>query len=163
MGDNPHEKSRVKHLGRRTNDEVGVGKLRCVEVTREELRSAIVDCVELTKNNTGITLSVAFDYGGRAEILEAVKHMLADKIEPGDISEEFFARYLYTAELPDPDLIIRTAGEMRLSNFLLWQLAYSEYYVTSVYWPDFDENEAVKAVEAYGQRKRKFGRIPPIE
>ena len=141
---------RIRHLGRL--DRLSPG-----------LRSAIVDCVELTKNNTGITLSVAFDYGGRAEILEAVKHMLADKIEPGDISEEFFARYLYTAELPDPDLIIRTAGEMRLSNFLLWQLAYSEYYVTSVYWPDFDENEAVKAVEAYGQRKRKFGRIPPIE
>lgn len=126
-----------------------------------DLQQAIEDSIELTRHNTGMVLSVAFNYGGRAEILDAVRSIVADGLSPGDITPEVFQRYLYTREIPDPDLIIRTAGEMRLSNFLLWQSAYAEYYATPVLWPDFDEEEVDKAVAAYGKRQRRFGRVAP--
>lgn len=137
---------RIRHLGR-------------LDRLSPELRAAITDSVDLTKDNTGLTLSVAFDYGGREEILHAIRRILEDRIPPEQVTEDVFASYLYTSELPDPDLIIRTAGEMRVSNFLLWQSAYTEYYATSVYWPDFDEIEAAKAIEAYSKRQRKFGKV----
>ena len=144
-----HEQGvRIRHLGRL--DRLSPG-----------LQKAIRDSVELTKNNLGLTLSVAFDYGGRAEILEAVRGILADRVPPQDLTDEVFRKYLHTSELPDPDLIIRTAGEMRVSNFLLWQSAYAEYYATDVLWPDFDEEEVAKAIAAYGQRRRRFGRVVP--
>jgi undecaprenyl diphosphate synthase len=112
---------------------------------------------KLTKNNDKMTLSVAFDYGGRAEIIEATKRMLREKVSPDAVDEALVSSYLYTAGIPDPDLIIRTAGEMRLSNFLLWQSAYSEYYFAPVFWPDFDTEEVKKALLAYSQRGRNFG------
>ena len=123
------------------------------------LRSEILAVVDESAGNDGLKLNVAFNYGGRAEILDAVQRMLRDSVDPELVTEDLFSRYLYTAELPDPDLVIRTAGEMRLSNFLIWQAAYSEYYSTSVLWPDFDQVEFASAIDAYAQRQRKFGGI----
>ena len=137
---------RIQHVGR-------------LDRLSPPLRHAIVDSVELTRDNTGLTLSVAFDYGGRAEILSAVKAMIEDGVAADQINEELFSQYLYTNGIPDPDLIIRTSGEMRLSNFLLWQSAYAEYYATPVFWPDFDEREVDGALEAYRQRRRRFGKV----
>ncbi len=125
----------------------------------DRMRKAVLDAIELTKDNDQLTLNVAFNYGGRAEIVRAVQKMLADKVDPADLDEESFSGYLYTAELPDPDLIIRTGGEMRLSNFLIWQAAYSEYYSTPTYWPDFDKEELHKALLAYSERERRFGKL----
>ena len=141
---------RIRHLGR-------------LDRLSEELQAAILDSVELTRHNTGMTLSVAFDYGGRDEIINAIRRIVADNIPSESITEEVLNRYLQTSELPDPDLIIRTAGEMRMSNFLLWQSAYAEYYATPVLWPDFGKHEALKALEAYGQRQRRFGKVAPEE
>ncbi len=115
--------------------------------------------IELTRNNKTLNLNVAFDYGGRAEILEAVKSMLAQGISPSQVTEDLFQRFLYSADIPDPDLIVRTGGEMRISNFLLWQSAYSEYYSTPKTWPEFDEEEVRKALLAYSQRQRRFGKV----
>ena len=123
----------------------------------EELQAKVNKAIELTKNNTGITLSIAFDYGGRAEILDAVRRIVRDGIRPEDITESLFSSYLYTPNVPEPDLIIRTAGEMRLSNFLIWQSAYSEYYATPTLWPDFKDEEVDKALIAYSRRERRFG------
>jgi len=125
-----------------------------------ELQDQIRHALEVTRNNDRIILNVAFNYGGRAEILDAVRHVIADGINPNDLSEELFSRYLYTCDLPDPDLIIRTGGEWRLSNFLIWQAAYAEYYTTPTYWPDFDEAELEKALTEFAARERRFGRVP---
>ena len=141
---------RIRHLGR-------------LDRLAPRLRQAICEALELTRNNTGVTLCVAFDYGGRAEILDAVRNMLRDGVVPEGVTEELFHRHLYIADIPDPDLIIRTAGERRLSNFLLWQSAYSEYYCTPVLWPDFDQAEVARALREYRRRRRRFGRIPPEE
>jgi undecaprenyl diphosphate synthase len=125
----------------------------------ESLIARIGNALELTRGNERIILNVAFNYGGRAEIVQAVRRLLADGVASADVDEELFDRYLYTAGLPDPDLIIRTAGEMRLSNFLIWQGAYAEYYSTPKYWPDFDREELRIALEAYAGRDRRFGRL----
>jgi undecaprenyl diphosphate synthase len=125
----------------------------------ETMQEQIRDALELTKNNDRIILNVAFNYGGRAEILDAVRRIIADGIKPEQVDEALFNCYLYTAGLPDPDLIIRTGGEMRISNFLIWQAAYAEYYATPTYWPDFDREELRRALEAYAQRDRRFGLI----
>jgi undecaprenyl diphosphate synthase len=121
------------------------------------LQRAINRGVELTKNNAGMTLSLAFNYGGRAEILDTVRRIIAEDIPLEKLDEELFNSYLYTAGLPDVDLVIRTADELRLSNFLIWQTAYAEYYFTKVLWPDFDKKEIDKALLAYSQRRRRFG------
>jgi undecaprenyl diphosphate synthase len=121
------------------------------------LQLAINRAVELTKNNTGMTLSLAFNYGGRAEILDTVRRIIAEGISPEKIDEKLFNSYLYIPDLPDVDLLIRTADELRLSNFLIWQTAYAEYYFTKVLWPDFDSKEIDKALLAYSQRQRRFG------
>ena len=142
-----HEEGvRIRHIGR-------------LDRLSDDLRASIADAVELTKDNSGLTLQVAFDYGGREEILNAVKHISADHVAPDQITEEVFSKYLYTDDAPDPDLIVRTAGEMRLSNFLLWQAAYAEYYSTPALWPDFDKDEVAKALNAYRDRRRRFGRV----
>jgi len=104
-------------------------------------------------------LNVAFNYGGRAEIVQAARRMIADGLTPEQVTEEALSQRLYTAGCPDPDLVIRTAGEMRLSNFLIWQSAYAEYYSTPVFWPDFDKEELYKALLAYGRRERRFGLV----
>ena len=123
------------------------------------LRERVEHAVALTRQNDRLLLNLAFNYGGRAEILRAVRQMLADRVPPDEVNEERFAAYLDTAGLPDPDLIIRTAGEMRLSNFLLWQAAYAEYWSTPIRWPDFGKEEFYGALCAYGQRQRRFGRV----
>jgi undecaprenyl diphosphate synthase len=122
-----------------------------------KLQRKIVQAVELTRNNDQLILNVAFNYGGRQEIIDAVRRLLNDHVQPDDIDDALFNQYLYTAGQPDPDLIIRTSGEMRLSNFLIWQGAYAEYYVTPTLWPDFDEHELELALEHYASRQRRFG------
>ncbi|MCQ2561144.1 MAG: isoprenyl transferase [Clostridia bacterium] len=127
----------------------------------EDARASLQYALDTTKDNDGLVFNVALNYGGRAEILKSVKTIL-DKVASGEISQEdltedTISSYLYTAEMPDPDLIIRTGGEYRLSNFLTWQSAYSELYVTDVYWPDFTPAELEKAIEAYNGRERRFG------
>jgi undecaprenyl diphosphate synthase len=121
----------------------------------------VEEAVELTKDNTRITVNVAFNYGGRQEIIDAVRRIVQDGVPAERIDEALFASYLSTAGLPDPDLLIRTAGELRLSNFLLWQCAYTEYYATPTYWPDFGAEEIERALLAYGDRQRRFGGVRP--
>lgn len=111
---------------------------------------------EETKNNKRLTLNIAFNYGGRAEIIDAVNKLLENNEK--NIDEKIFLKYLYN-DFPDPDLVIRTSGESRISNFLLWQIAYSEFYITDVLWPDFDEKEIDKAIENYSKRDRRFGGV----
>lgn len=135
---------KLNHLGR-------LGELP------QSLQLLLNGAIKLTKNNTGMTLSLAFNYGGRAEIIDAVRHLIADGIPPQNIDEKLFSSYLYTAGLSDVDLLIRTANELRLSNFLIWQSAYSEYYSTNVLWPDFNKEDIDKALLAFNQRRRRFG------
>ena len=137
-----------------------LGKLNSVP---PELQAKIQKAIEITKYNTGMILSIAFDYGGRDEIIEAIRCLTKDKIAPENITESLFHNYLYTADLPDPDLVIRTGGEMRLSNFLIWQTAYSEFYSTPTLWPDFDAKEIEKALVAYSRRERRFGGLKAEE
>lgn len=129
----------------------------------EDIRKSIDNLEEASKNNTGLKLQVAINYGSRDEILRAVKALAMDIsrsiTEPDRVDEMSFGQYLDTADIPDPDLLIRTSGEQRLSNFMLWQSAYTELYFTDVLWPDFDESELKKAVEYYSSRQRKFGAI----
>jgi undecaprenyl diphosphate synthase len=125
----------------------------------EGLQRKIQYAIELTKDNTRMTLSLAANYGGRAEIVDAVRHIIREGLPPESITETLLSSYLYTAGLPDPDLIIRTGGEMRTSNFLLWQAAYSEYYFTPTLWPDFGREDIERALIAYSQRERRFGGI----
>lgn len=132
-------------------------------VLPRSLQAEIARAVEETANNQGIQFSVATNYGGRQEILEACR-AIAHKVQqglldPAHIDEGLFEHHLYTAGISDPDLLIRTSGEMRLSNFLLWQMAYSEIYVTETLWPDFDRNEFHRALGAYQQRERRFGKV----
>ena len=124
-----------------------------------QLRQKVEAAVELTKNNTRMTLCLAFDYGGRNEIVEAVQHLVTDGISPTSIDEAQFSQYLYSSGIPDPDLVIRTGGETRMSNFLLWQAAYSELYFTPVLWPDFGQREIEEALLDYKQRQRRFGKL----
>ena len=124
----------------------------------EDLQRKVERAIELTKDNTGMTLSIAFDYGGRAEIADAVRRLFSNGVSPEEIHELSLRKYLYEPEMPDPDLIIRTGGQMRLSNFFLWQAAYSELYFTEALWPDFNRTEIDKALAAYASRERHFGR-----
>ena len=137
---------RVRHLGR-------LGELP------DWLQDSIRKAEELTRNNTGLMLNLAFNYGGHVEIIDAVRRIVAEGIPPEKIDEKLFCNYLYTAGIPDVDLLIRTGDEWRLSNFLLWQTAYSEYYFTDVLWPDFNKEDTDKALVAYSQRERRFGAL----
>ena len=133
-----------------------------LEGISDRMKEAVGQAIELTKNNSRITLNVAFNYGGRAEILDAIRRLMRDQVPPEKVDETLFASYLYSAGLPDPDLIVRTAGEMRLSNFLVWQSAYAEYYSTPTYWPDFDKQELYNALVAFSQRHRRFGKLENV-
>jgi len=123
--------------------------------------SQIEKAKEKTKINNGLTVSIALNYGSRNEIINAVKNICIDtinnKVQPNDINSELISNYLYTKDIPDPDLVIRTSGELRISNFLLWQIAYSELWFTDVYWPDFTSEHLFNAIEDYQKRKRRFG------
>jgi len=126
------------------------------EVLQDKVRRA----VELTRNNDQLILNIAFNYGGRQELIQAFRHIVQDGVPAEEIDETLIDYYLYTAGQPDPDLIIRTAGEMRLSNFLLWQASYAEYYSTPALWPDFGREELLKALVHYALRERRFGLLP---
>lgn len=130
-----------------------------MEGVPQNLQQKIVDACAYTQDNDRLILNVAFNYGGRDEIVRAVRRIVADGVPVDDITEDLLSNYMYTGDLPDPDLIIRTSGEFRISNFLIWQGAYSEYYTTPVYWPDFDKDELFKAIVTYSKRKRRFGKI----
>jgi undecaprenyl diphosphate synthase len=133
-----------------------VGRLEGIS---EDLKAKVYQAIELTRNNDRIILNVAFNYGGRAEIIDAVQRIIRDGIPAEEVTEDLISRHLYTAGCPDPDLIIRTSGELRTSNFLIWQSAYAEYYVTPTFWPDFDKDELYQALLAYSQRDRRFGEV----
>jgi len=136
----------LRHLGR-------------LEQLAPMLQEKVLNAVDLTKNNNRLTLNIAWNYGGRDEIVQAIQHMMKDGVESSRVTDELVSQYLYTAGVPDPDLIIRTSGELRISNFLIWQAAYSEWYVTPTYWPDFDKEEYRHAIETYGQRDRRYGGV----
>ena len=136
----------LRHIGR-------------LEGIRPELQARVRNAIELTRANRRLILNVAFNYGGRDEIVQAIRGIVADGVPPEQIDEQLVKRYLYTADCPDPDLIIRTSGELRVSNFLIWQGAYAELYVTPTYWPDFGRQELLEALQAFAGRDRRFGRV----
>jgi undecaprenyl diphosphate synthase len=133
-----------------------IGRLERLDA---KLQEKVKHAIELTKDNDRLILNVAWNYGGRAEIVHAIQEIIRDGVPADEISEELLGSYLYTSESPDPDLIIRTSGEMRVSNFLIWQGAYSELYVTPHYWPDFGPDELLEAIQDYAQRERRYGRV----
>jgi undecaprenyl diphosphate synthase len=153
-------KRETKHLHKNGIRLLHLGNL---EVLDTKLQRQVLDSIELTRNNRRMTLSIAFNYGGRSEIVNAVRRIVADGIPPERIDESLFTEYLSTAALPDPDLIIRTAGEMRISNFLLWQGYYAELSFIPVYWPDFDSQHIDEALLAYTRCNRRFGGLLPSE
>ena len=135
----------VRHIGR-------------MEGVSPKLQAKILKACDYTRDNNKLILNVAFNYGGRDELVHAVQEIVRDGVPADEIDDAMISRYLYTSGLPDPDLIIRTSGELRVSNFLIWQGAYSEYYVTPTFWPDFDKEELRKALLDYSQRRRRFGK-----
>jgi undecaprenyl diphosphate synthase len=136
---------RLRHIGR-------------LDGLAQDIQDAIHWMEDLTKENDKLNLNVAFNYGGRAEIADAVRAIIAEGVAPEQVTEDLIQRHLYTRDLPDPDLVIRTAGEMRLSNYLIWQAAYAEYYSTPTLWPDFGREDFEAALDAYAARKRRFGK-----
>jgi len=134
----------IRHLGR-------------LDRLARPLRRGVENVVERTRGNTGAVASFAFDYGGRAEIVEAARKLVSSGLKAGSVDETIFERYLHTAGLPDVDLLVRSGGEKRLSNFLLWQSAYAELYFTDTLWPDFSREEIEKALAEYARRQRRFG------
>jgi undecaprenyl diphosphate synthase len=140
------EGTQLRHIGR-------------LEGIDPRLKKKVLQAIELTKDNHRLVLNVAFNYGGRDEIVHAVREIVADGVRPDEVDEDLIKRYLYTADCPDPDLIIRTSGELRVSNFLIWQGAYAEWYVTPTYWPDFGREELLEALRQYALRDRRFGRV----
>lgn len=129
-----------------------------VEKLNENLIEIVRNAQEKTKDNTGVNLNIAFNYGSRDEIVNAMKAIVKEGISFEEITEETISKHLYTKDIPDPDLLIRTGGEKRISNYLLWQLAYSELYVTDAFWPDFDKEQLIEAVLEFEKRNRRFGK-----
>lgn len=127
------------------------------------LREKVLYAVDFTRQNSKLTLNIAFNYGGRDEIVCAIQHMIRDGIAPEAVNEETVSRYLFTEKIPDPDLIIRTSGELRGSNFLIWQGAYSEWYFTPTYWPDFDKEQLRIALQEFAHRVRRYGKVSEAE
>ena len=138
---------RIRHLG-------------SISGLSERLQGKVRYALDLTQHNTALTLAVAFNYGGRADIVQAVQQIVAAGVPSEAVTEELVTEHLYTSGMPDPDLIVRTAGEFRLSNFLIWQAAYAEYYSSPVFWPDFGAEHLRQAIAAYGNRERRFGALP---
>ena len=139
--------TRLRHIGR-------------LDRLKPSLRQKVLDAIEFTKDNDRLILCVAFNYGGRDEIVCAIQQMIEDGVNPDQVSSDLVSKYLFTAGVPDPDLIIRTSGELRGSNFLIWQGAYSEWYFTPTFWPDFGKEELGLALEEYKHRQRRYGHVP---
>jgi len=135
---------RLRHIGR-------------LDGLKPGFRKKVLEAIDFTKDNDRLILNIAFNYGGRDEIVCAIKAMIRDGVSPEQVTDELVSRYLFTAGVPDPDLIIRTSGELRSSNFLIWQGAYSEWYFPAAYWPDFDRQELLRALEEFNQRERRYG------
>ena len=156
-----------KELQEMMEEDVRIQFVGDLKALPETLQKEIDKAVTQTQNNQGIRFSVATNYGGRQEILQACRAIAqqaqAGALQPEDINEELFSRHLYTSNISDPDLLIRTSGEMRISNFLLWQLAYSEFYITDTLWPDFDTDEFHQAMKAFQARDRRFGKVDEAE
>jgi undecaprenyl diphosphate synthase len=152
LSENLDEAIRIAH-GRN----IRIRHLGSLERLPSEIQKKALTALKMTERNTGLTVNIAFNYGGRSEIIAAVKRIVTKNIPPAQIDEDMFSQYLDTAGMPDPDLFIRTGGEMRISNLLIWQSAYAELYFTQVLWPDFDKTEFEKALVAYGKRQRRFG------
>jgi undecaprenyl diphosphate synthase len=136
----------LRHIGR-------------LERLAPSLQEKVLDAIDVTKSNNRLILNIAFNYGGRDEIVQAIQRMMKDDVLPEKVTDELVSQYLYTAGVPDPDLIIRTSGELRVSNFLIWQAAYSEWYITPTFWPDFDKDEYRRALEAFSHRDRRYGKV----
>ena len=146
-----------RHLPRVEGHRAGIDSVRDVVETSARLGIGI----RQTKHNSGMQFNIALNYGGRAEIVDAARRAIAAGVQPDDLDERRFGELLYTAGQPDPDLLIRTSGEMRISNFLLWQIAYAEIWVTETLWPDFRRRDLLEAVLAYQKRDRRYGGIKP--
>ena len=136
----------LKHIGR-------------LDQLSPNLRNKVEKSIEVTKNNERITVCIAWNYGGRDEIVCAIKKMMKQGVKPEEVTDTLVSQFLFTSGIPDPDLIIRTSGEMRISNFLIWQGSYSEWYVTQTLWPDFNKSELHKALIAYNKRDRRYGTV----
>jgi undecaprenyl diphosphate synthase len=141
-----HEGVQLRHIGR-------------LEQLEPNLQKKVEKSIEITKNNSRITVCIAWNYGGRDEIIYAIQKMIGAGVKPEQVNDALVSDYLFTAGIPDPDLIIRTSGEMRISNFLIWQGSYSEWYFTKTLWPDFDKEELYKALQTFNQRDRRYGRV----
>ena len=140
----------LRHIGR-------------LEPLDPKLQAKVLKAVELTKNNDRLILNIAFNYGGRDEIVWAIQNMIRDGVTPEEVTDQLVGKYLFTAGVPDPDLVIRTSGELRVSNFLIWQAAYSELYIMPTLWPDFDREEYIRAVESFAHRDRRYGKVTSDE
>lgn len=134
-----------------------------IEGLQPHLQKKVRQAIEKTRNNDRLILNVAFNYGGRDEIVSAVRRIVADGVPADQITEDLIAYYLFTAGQADPDLVVRTSGEIRVSNFLIWQAAYAEYYITPTYWPDFGKEELRKALDEFARRERRFGLVEPAK
>ncbi len=146
LGELHEEGVQLRHIGR-------------LERLDPKIQAKVLKAIDLTKNNDHLVLNIAWNYGGRDEIICAIQKIIKDGIAPDDVTSELVSRYLFTAGVPDPDLVIRTSGELRISNFLIWQAAYSEWYVTPTFWPDFDKDEYRRALEIFAQRDRRYGGV----
>ena len=150
LGELHKEGVQLRHIGR-------------LERLDPAIQKKVLHAIDLTKNNDRLVLNVAFNYGGRDEIVNAIQKIIKDGIPAEEVTDDLVNQYLFTAGVPDPDLIIRTSGELRVSNFLIWQAAYSEWYITPTFWPDFDKEEYRRALEDFGNRDRRYGKVSPGE
>ncbi len=147
-------KSQLEELNQNNVKLRFIGYLKALNPMLQEI---LAQAVETTKNNTGVNLQIAVNYGARNEITNAIKDMMYQGVKPEDVNEELISKFLYTKSIPDPDLLIRTGGEMRISNYLLWQIAYSELYITNIYWPEFDEEALRNSILEFAKRQRRWG------
>ena len=142
-----HEEGvQLRHIGR-------------LDQIKPSLKQKVLNAIELTKNNSRLILNIAFNYGGRDEIVWAIRHIIKDSVSEEAVTDELVSQYLFTAGVPDPDMIIRTSGELRGSNFLIWQGAYAEWYFTPIFWPDFGKEELRNAIDEFSQRERRYGQV----
>ncbi len=147
-------KSQLEELNQNNVKLRFIGYLKALNPTLQEI---LAQAVETTKNNTGVNLQIAINYGARNEIVNAIKDMMYQGVKPEDVNEELVSKFLYTSSVPDPDLLIRTGGDMRVSNYLLWQIAYCELYITKTFWPEFDEEALKNSILEFAKRQRRWG------